>query len=124
MIPPQFFMELWELLNADTWSRFNIADDGKGLITSPHSSKAKRFSLLGGLIHCYIPKNQLWTYEFETMRSTVFAALVTNKTLRNQLKDVMGHTSLSKIPLQELNSLVTWTFINSLLSTIKIICKK
>ena len=116
-------MQLWELINADTWLRHHIADNGKGLLVSPHSSKAKRFSLLGGLIHCHIPCDQVWTPEFEDVRSSIFASIVANKVLRTEVKRILGHNSLSKISLYELNTLATWPFIFELLTTLESISK-
>lgn len=112
------FMHIWELLNADTWLREHVADNGKGLIVSPHSSRARRFSLLGGLIHCYIPVGQIWTLEFENMRSAIFSAIVGNKELRKEMKHLLGHTSLSKIPLYELNQAINWFFVHDMLESL------
>lgn len=123
VVAQQHFMHLWELLKVDTWLKTHIADDGNGLIVSPHSSKAKRFSLLGGLIRCYVPTDKIWTPEFEHMRSSLFASIVVNKELRVEVKSLLGHNSLSKIPLYELNKLANWSFVNRLLQTLQTISK-
>jgi hypothetical protein len=59
-------MELWELLTgAEVWTNSDQAIDKDGVLVRPHSPRAVRFSLLGGLAKCYLRPDEVWNPQYE-----------------------------------------------------------
>lgn len=111
--------ELWEVLNADSWLQFGIAQTGTGVVVNPNDLKAAKFSLVGGLMHCYLDKEETWSPLFEKRRSLLMASMLDHPELKHIVTKKHKYNSTSKIPLQELNSKVDYDFVKKLMVAMK-----
>lgn len=111
--------EFWNILNPDTWLKENIAATAEGTVVLPHSNDAKRFSLIGVLMHCYLKPEELWSPLFEDRRSLIFAAILQTPYLRHTVQHILKYSTLQKIPLQELNQRVDFRFIQNVIDVSK-----
>ena len=117
MLKPE--KEIWDLINPDSWTKQHVAEAGDGRVVSPFDPAACRFSLVGGLIYCYLEQGEIWSPLFENRRSILFRTILTNPDLHKLVHSVLNYTTLKKIPLQELNQRVDVKFICVLLERAK-----
>lgn len=107
--------EFWHIITPETWSKDHIACTYEGRVVLPSDEEAKKFSIVGALRHCYLEKDQNWSLLFEQRRSLVFTAILCSPHLNHVVSKVYKYTTLSKVPLQELNRKVEYDFIATLL---------
>lgn len=107
--------EFWQIITPETWSKDHIACTDEGRIVLPFDEAAKKFSIVGALRHCYLERGQNWSLLFEQRRSLVFTAILCSPHLSHVVSKVLKYTTLSKVPLQELNRKVEYEFIAKLL---------
>ncbi len=109
-------MEIWNLITSEAkWSKLKIAETEEGVLVTPYHSTATKFSLVGGLLKCYLRPGRIWSYRYERRRSDCFNALMSVPELRAVIKE-LKYSSFKVIPLQELNTRVDFDFVSSVLT--------
>ncbi len=111
-------LEIWELIESETeWSNRMLAEDHTGEEVSPWDIKAVRYSLIGGLLKCYVPRDENWTPMFEARRSLLMTSIIQTPYLYHVVVTELKCNTLRKLSLHELNQSVPYRFIQILLTT-------
>ena len=111
--------EMWEILTPETWLKEHAAMDKHGNVVPPHHENACRFSIIGALIRCYLKPGELWSPDFEENRIKVINRIVRTTMLRHIVQKVLKYTTLTKLPLGDLNARVEVDFIAKLVQVIR-----
>lgn len=93
------------------WTKEAVALDKRGRWVSPQNRLAYKFSLIGAMHRCFIPKGVIWTPEFENFKEEFIRTLLKNQELRAYTKEMVGFPRPESLNLTTFNARVGHKFI-------------